>query len=108
MSSKEGSTVARIKDSFATRLKALRKARGMSRYRLAKLTGVSNQALAPLEAGKSVPSWETVVLLARALGVEVTSFLTDADRAPLESDATAHAVADVPKRRPRGGKARTK
>jgi transcriptional regulator with XRE-family HTH domain len=60
-------------ETFAARLVRLRKEAGLSRYRLAKLTGLSAQALAYLESG-SEPSWLTVRLLAHALGLPYSAF----------------------------------
>ena len=54
--------------SFARRLARLRRAAGLSQYRVAQLTGLSRQAVSLLERG-SVPLWPTVQALARALGV---------------------------------------
>jgi transcriptional regulator with XRE-family HTH domain len=72
-------SVARKKKpvTFADRLRQVRTAAGISQYRLAKLSGLSKQAINLLESGQSRPSWETVQALARALGVSCESFLTD-------------------------------
>ena len=49
----------------------LRKARGWSRYRLGRVSGVSDMVLRNLERGESNPSWETAVALANALCVSL-------------------------------------
>ena len=60
-------------ETFADRLRALRGARGLSQYELAKRSGLSKQTLSRLEMD-TVPSWPTVQALARALGVSVAAF----------------------------------
>src|SRR4051794_29673071 len=61
-------------DWFAERLKQLREAAGLSQYALAKLTGLSKQAVNKLEAGGREPAWGTIQLLAKALGVTCEAF----------------------------------
>jgi transcriptional regulator with XRE-family HTH domain len=60
--------------SFADRLRGLREAAGLSQYALAKKSGLSKQALSNLEAGNREPTWQTVQLLATALGADCTAF----------------------------------
>ena len=60
---------------FADRLQRLREAAGLSQYALAKKSGLSKQAVSNLEAGNREPTWQTVQLLAAALGVDCTHFL---------------------------------
>jgi transcriptional regulator with XRE-family HTH domain len=59
---------------FAERLKALRERKGISQYALAKLTGLTKQALSRLELSEREPTWTTVQLLALALDVNCTAF----------------------------------
>jgi transcriptional regulator with XRE-family HTH domain len=59
---------------FAERLKTLREGKGLSQYALAKLTGLSKQAVSRLEQGDREPSWSTVQLLAVALDVDCRAF----------------------------------
>lgn len=66
---------------FASKLKSLRIAAGMSQYRLAQLSGVKKQTISRLEKGRHDPSWKTVQELAKGLGVEVTAFVTDNEEA---------------------------
>jgi transcriptional regulator with XRE-family HTH domain len=61
--------------SFADRLRAERESAGLSQYALAKKSGLSKQALSNLEAGNREPTWQTVQLLAAALGVDCRSFV---------------------------------
>ena len=55
-------------DTFARRLKSLRKAAGISIYALAARCGISRQHLGRLEAGKRQPTLETAQQIAEALG----------------------------------------
>ena len=50
---------------------------GVSQYRLAQLSGVTKQTVSKLELDETSPSWETVQLLAKALGVSCEAFVTD-------------------------------
>jgi transcriptional regulator with XRE-family HTH domain len=61
-------------ESFADRLRTLREAAGVSQYRLAQLSGITKQSLSKLELGKTQPSFETVLTLAKVLGVDVSAF----------------------------------
>jgi transcriptional regulator with XRE-family HTH domain len=58
---------------FSGRLRAVRRARGLSRYRVAKLTGLSKQGVSNLELPGANPTLDTLTLLARALGVSLDS-----------------------------------
>jgi transcriptional regulator with XRE-family HTH domain len=80
--------------SFADRLREAREAAGMSQYALAKKSGLSKQALSNLEAGNREPTWQTVQLLASALGVDCREFV-DPNLKPPEGMASA------PRGRPR-------
>jgi transcriptional regulator with XRE-family HTH domain len=71
----EGIRVARQKrGTFGKKLVRLRKAAGVSRYALAKRTGLTLQALTYLETSDRVPSWDTVQRVARALGLSTAAF----------------------------------
>jgi transcriptional regulator with XRE-family HTH domain len=78
-------------NAFAERLRTLRESAGLSQYRLAQLSGITKQSLSRLELGQGQPTFETVLALARGLGVEVGAFAY-----PLEDTPEAEAV------RPRG------
>lgn len=68
--------MARLKrDSFAWKLRELRTAKGLTKYRLAQLTGLSQQALSNLELDHNTPSFESVIRLAAALGVSTEAFV---------------------------------
>lgn len=66
--------MTRKPDTFASRLKALRLAAGLSAYRLAQLASISKQSLSQIEAGKSKPSFDTVSKLCAALGKSLAEF----------------------------------
>jgi transcriptional regulator with XRE-family HTH domain len=58
------------------RLRQLRKEKGLTVYALAKNSGVTKQAIGRLEGGIAFkPTWETIQLLCRALGVSCTEFV---------------------------------
>jgi transcriptional regulator with XRE-family HTH domain len=72
MACKGGKTMPK-KETFARRLTQMRKAAGLSKYEVAKRSGLSHQAVAKLEGGAE-PSWNTVRRLAHVLGVGVGAF----------------------------------
>jgi transcriptional regulator with XRE-family HTH domain len=80
--------------SFAGRLRELREAAGLTTYALAKRCGLTKQALYRLENGSSEPTWQTVQLLAVALGVDCRSFVDPTITPPPEEPA-------APRGRPR-------
>jgi transcriptional regulator with XRE-family HTH domain len=57
--------------SFQDRLRRLREERGLTWYRLAKLSGITKEGLAKLEQPGSDPKLSTLRKLAAALGVTV-------------------------------------
>jgi transcriptional regulator with XRE-family HTH domain len=67
---------------FAARLRQLRAEAKMTQFELAGRSGLNRQSIAKLELGERQPSWETVQLLARALGVGVAAFDEDQAEAP--------------------------
>jgi transcriptional regulator with XRE-family HTH domain len=68
--------------NFGDRLKELREAAGISMYELAKRSNVSAASLSRYEEGDRDPQWQTVVKLARALGVSVSEFDASEDVDP--------------------------
>jgi transcriptional regulator with XRE-family HTH domain len=74
-------------ESFADRLRALREKAGLTTYALAKKCGLTKQALYRLESGSSEPTWQTVQLLAAALGVDCSAFVDPALMPPPEKPA---------------------
>jgi transcriptional regulator with XRE-family HTH domain len=67
---------------FGSGLRALRQARGWTRYRLAKLAGLTNEGVVRVEAPGADPKLSTLVKLAGAFGVEVWELLRTAQAAP--------------------------
>jgi transcriptional regulator with XRE-family HTH domain len=61
--------------SFAERLRRLRLERGLTWYRLAKLSGVTKQGLAKLERPGSDPRLSTLRKLAKAFGLSLSELV---------------------------------
>ena len=59
---------------FPARLRALRTGAGLTQADLAGRAGLQANHLARLERGERSPTWETVLALAAALGVDCTAF----------------------------------
>lgn len=55
---------------FGKILVQARKERGITQYRLARLTGRAIQQISQIERGQREPKISTVIMLARALGME--------------------------------------
>ena len=95
--------------SFAEQLRTHREAAGLSQYALAKKSGLSKQAMSRLEMGEREPSWTTVQLLAKALGVSCEAFTVDVEL-PADADKPPRGrgrppkprAADPPPKRPAG------
>lgn len=62
-------------DYFGARLRELREAAGYTQGGLAERAGLSQNGIAQFEIGRRKPSWETVLVLAEALGVGVEAFV---------------------------------
>ncbi len=60
--------------SFAARLREARADAKMTQHELAERSGVHRQTIARLELGTREPTWQTVQLLAGALGVDCRVF----------------------------------
>ena len=56
-------------------LRAAREKRNLSRGKLAKLTGLTGQAIAQVETGAREPSFKTLVVLARALHLSLDALV---------------------------------
>jgi transcriptional regulator with XRE-family HTH domain len=61
---------------FTGRLKELREASGLTQRQLAEAAGLKEAGIRDLEQGRRMPSWETVLALGKALGVDCTAFAT--------------------------------
>jgi len=59
---------------FADKLLAMRLARGWTQKQLADASGLRQQTVAKWELGERIPSFEAVLALCNALGVEVGEF----------------------------------
>jgi transcriptional regulator with XRE-family HTH domain len=59
---------------FAGRLRELRDRAGLTQQQLAQRAGMAWRTIAHLEAGDRKPTWETVLGLCQALGVECGEF----------------------------------
>ncbi len=69
--------------TFGQRLRTLREEAGLTQQQLADRAGMTKGAISRIEADKRSPIWETVISLARALGVPVGAF----DVEPPEGEA---------------------
>lgn len=94
-------------DYFAGRLKELREAAGLTQAQLAEKIGMSLGGLRHLEQGDNRPTWDSVLALAGALGVDCKAFCHE----PAEREAagpgrppkaTAKSEPTEPAKRPRG------
>ncbi len=65
-----------------SRVRDLRQTRGWSQSRLGDQAGITRQSLAAIEAGRSVPSTEVALRLARVLGVSVDELFRLRDTTP--------------------------
>lgn len=72
--------------NFAGRLRELREGAGLTTYALAKKCGLTKQALYRLEQGGNEPTWQTVQLLAVALGVSCEAFTDPTLQPPAETE----------------------
>lgn len=64
--------------TLAEKLGEILRAKGITPYRLAELTGLTRQGIGHILAGKTNdPSWRTVVLIAKALGVSSDSLAAE-------------------------------
>jgi transcriptional regulator with XRE-family HTH domain len=68
--------------SFAEQLRRVREAKGMTRYRLAKLSGLSSEGVNKLEQPRNDPKLSTLLKLANALGVSLYELLPAPEAAP--------------------------
>lgn len=66
-----------IKQRVAARLKAARRARGLTQEKLAELSGRSVDAISGLERGLALPSFETLEQLSSVLAVPMGSFFDE-------------------------------
>lgn len=61
-------------NGFGQTLQRMREAKGWTQGQLAEKCGLSRMQIFRLETGRQGASWETVQVLAKALGVDCTAF----------------------------------
>lgn len=76
-----------ISKSIAQHLQSVRKGRGLSLDKTAKLTGVSKAMLGQIERGESSPTIATLWKIATGLECSFSSFLSGDETAPSSQDA---------------------
>lgn len=64
-------------DFIITRLEELRRMQGMSKYRLAQLTGISQTALSKILSGQCMPTVMTLDKLCKAFQISMAQFFAD-------------------------------
>jgi len=69
-----------------TCIKRVREEKGISRYRLAKDSGISYSHLTAIEDNKHSPSLEVVRKIASGLGVTVSELLREIDKTSIVND----------------------
>lgn len=74
MEPEAASWAAGISSGFGARLTELRKAANLTQQQLADLAGMTKDGISQLEIGRRSPQWETVLTLAKALGVDCKAF----------------------------------
>lgn len=70
---------------FGARLKAVREAAGLTQDQLAERAGLYKFSIAKLEQGVREPTWSTVQVLAKALGVDCRAFQVE-EAGPIEEE----------------------
>jgi transcriptional regulator with XRE-family HTH domain len=91
---------------FMDRLKELRDKAGLTQQQLAEQSGIPIGSIRNHEQGHRVPSWGSVVKLAKTLGVTCEAFsecLEVQDEPPARKPATAAKAASGKKRKPAKG-----
>jgi FXSXX-COOH protein len=65
--------------ALAAAIRRMREERGMTREALAFRSGLTTGSVARVELSQSVPSWDTVRLLAKALGVTLAQLAVEVE-----------------------------
>jgi transcriptional regulator with XRE-family HTH domain len=68
-----------VKDQTAAGLRELRAEAKMTQQELAERSGLHHVHIAQLETGVREPAWQTVLMLAEGLGLEVGAFAKEAE-----------------------------
>ena len=71
----EGMTRREVRELVGARIRRLREARGLSRRELTRLSDIPELTIGMTEIGRMRIRFETLLCLARALGVPVTKLL---------------------------------
>lgn len=72
----------RIEDYVALRVKDICRERGISKYRLAQLTGMSLTAISKIMEKESIPTIPTLEKICNALGITLAQFFTRDEKHP--------------------------
>ena len=84
-----------MRDIFATKLKELRRARGMGQEQLASVCGVSVQAVSKWECSQSYPDIELLEVIADTFGVTIDSLLRTGEIETRKNNNETADAADV-------------
>ncbi len=71
-----------LKSLIATRIKAIRQAKGMTQEELAEAIDRTVETISNLERGKSLPSVQTLMIIANALDITISELLENAEAPP--------------------------
>jgi len=63
-------------ESFSKRLRRIRLNLGLNQHEVSQQTGISQATISRLEAGKTMPSYQTLVQISATFGVQVSDLLT--------------------------------
>lgn len=61
---------------MAEKIVDLREKKGMSQYKLAKVSGITSQAICQYESGKRLPDLPRMMQLCKGLGIDANTFLS--------------------------------
>ena len=85
---------------FGARLRELRTAAGLSQPALAQMVGLTVRQISRLETSAQVPTWPTILALAKALGVSCEAFTVEAAETPEPQRGCPRKIEAEPDRRP--------
>ncbi len=88
---------ASVLENVASRLKELRREKGLSLQELAEVSGVSRSLLSEIERGETNPTLATLWNLTQALNVDIAALVGAPDGQTKRSSVETHAAAQVPK-----------
>lgn len=80
-----------LKSLIATRIKAARQAKGVTQEELAEAIDRTVETISNLERGKSLPSLQTLMIIANALDMSISELLEDAEAPPPPARVRAEA-----------------